>query len=294
MRVLVGSDNVIVSPTFVAADEVTPAATTGTPVASVTRADGTVITAPTVTAGVGTGVYEFTLTAAQTATLDVLSVVWTGTVAAMVQRYDQRVEVCGGHYVTLAELRSMAGLDNATFTVDRLKAARDDFVDVAERYLGVAYVPRYEYETIRSGYGWGSTGVKLSRLYPRTIRSLSFGGVVETDLSRLRFTISGDLDWSWGTFSAPLVNLPSDVVVGYEHGLDGAPEPLRNACREYVRSSLLKSVSGMSRDVLTQSMGDGTYTRYMTPDFRAGRPTGWGDVDRELNSLSRDRVPGSA
>jgi hypothetical protein len=76
----------------------------------------------------------------------------------------------------------------------------------------------------------------------------------------------------------------ADVVVAYDHGYDQPPPLVLRACRQYVRSCALADLSGMPRDVIGQSI-DGGYTRYSTPDKAAGRPTGYLEVDRLLNSL---------
>lgn len=70
-------------------------------------------------------------------------------------------------------------------------------------------------------------------------------------------------------------------------------EILRAACAEYVSVVSTSRSSGTSRDVVAQSI-DGSWTRYSTPDMAAGRPTGWTEVDRLLNSLADYRVPGIA
>lgn len=57
-----------------------------------------------------------------------------------------------------------------------------------------------------------------------------------------------------------------------------------DACRQYVRSCALAGRSGVPRDVISQNV-EGTVNRFSTPDKNAGRPTGYLDVDRLLNSL---------
>lgn len=69
------------------------------------------------------------------------------------------------------------------------------------------------------------------------------------------------------------------------------PETILDACAEYVVSVLRGRSSGTSRDVIAQTF-DGGMTRYSTPDWGAGRPTGYLEVDRLLNSLPDYRVPG--
>lgn len=71
---------------------------------------------------------------------------------------------------------------------------------------------------------------------------------------------------------------------GITFTIGGPPTAVLRACREYVRSCALSDRSGVPRDVISQS-AEGTYTRFSTPDWDAGRPTGWLEVDRLLNSL---------
>lgn len=70
-------------------------------------------------------------------------------------------------------------------------------------------------------------------------------------------------------------------------------EVLRSACAEYVSAVVTARQSGTSRDIVAQTI-DGSWTRYSTPDMSAGRPTGWTEVDRLLNSLADYRIPGFA
>ena len=66
-----------------------------------------------------------------------------------------------------------------------------------------------------------------------------------------------------------------------------------DACTEYVLCVLRARASGVSRNTLSEATEAGT-TRYSTPDWSAGRPTGWLEVDRLLNSLPDYRTPGIA
>lgn len=302
MRVLVGSDVNIFSPVFVGADGETPTATTDTPTVSVTRAAGSVLTAPVASAVTPTGTYATVLTAAtHTALLDVLTVTWTGTAGGMVQTYTSTVEVVGGHYASLPALRAMPGLEStADFPTSKLIAARDEFADIAEDYRGVSYVPRYYFYAIKESYafpyGFGRPGrVFLRHVRIRNIRSLSLAGVSVTDFSTIAWTLAGALDWSYSTIAVPvsITGVPRDIIVGYEHGYDTPPDAVRRACRQYVRSTLLGDTSGVPRDVVYQSM-DGMTTRYSSPDKSAGRPTGYIEVDRLLNSVVDERAPAVA
>jgi hypothetical protein len=78
-------------------------------------------------------------------------------------------------------------------------------------------------------------------------------------------------------------------TVAFRHGMTSTPSLLLDACTEYVLCTLQARSSGVSRNTLSIATEAGT-TRYSTPDWHAGRPTGWLDVDRLLNSLPDERV----
>ncbi len=67
-----------------------------------------------------------------------------------------------------------------------------------------------------------------------------------------------------------------------EH-LTDVPSYLIAAATEYVLCVLTARSSGASRNTLAESTETGT-TRYSTPDWAAGRPTGFLEVDRLLNT----------
>lgn len=69
------------------------------------------------------------------------------------------------------------------------------------------------------------------------------------------------------------------------------PETILDACAEYVVSVATSRSSGTTRDIIAQTF-EGGMTRYSTPDWGAGRPTGYLEVDRLLNSLPDYRLPG--
>lgn len=64
---------------------------------------------------------------------------------------------------------------------------------------------------------------------------------------------------------------------------------LARACREYVRASAVATRSNVPRDVISQSV-EGLTTRFSTPNKEQGRPTGYIDVDRLLNTLPDRRI----
>jgi hypothetical protein len=77
------------------------------------------------------------------------------------------------------------------------------------------------------------------------------------------------------------------VVVVYPHGF-GSPAALKRACALYVEKTAMMDRGGSSRDV----RASGEFTSFVQPDWSAGRPTGWADVDRIWNSFPDLRMPG--
>lgn len=70
------------------------------------------------------------------------------------------------------------------------------------------------------------------------------------------------------------------------------PENLLAGCAEYCSALLTSRSSGTSRDVIAMT-AEGSWTRFSTPDRTKGRPTGWTEPDRLINSLE-PRIPGIA
>ncbi len=130
-----------------------PTAPTGTPSVVVTRADGTVVTTSSVTAGGSTGVFTVTIPASQNQQLDKLIVTWTATVGGQPQEYDDTVEVAGGFLFTIAEMKELLAdsRTSKTYTtaqIVRVRTRVEQAIEGDARGAGRAFVPRYARETI--------------------------------------------------------------------------------------------------------------------------------------------------
>ena len=184
----------------------------------ITRADGTVLVAAgTATTAVSTGKFSYTLSPAQTALLDRLTVEWTATLSGVAQTLRGVVEVAGGVLFTIAEARQDATLSStASFPTERLVAARTQAELALEHACGVAFVPRYERETTSGTY---SEHLPLRWPLLRAIRTASVDGTALTaaelaEVTRTSIGTHWDNRWARGF---------SNVVVGYEHGYDYPP-----------------------------------------------------------------------
>lgn len=289
-QLMTGSDAVIPSPVFVDADGVTPKAADATPTLVVTRGDGTAVPTGAVAAA-GTGIYSATIAAAELASPDRLTAVWTAAVDAAVRVLTQEIDVVGGVYVDTLTLWNLPDMPTSKMTPADVAAIRQEFEDIAERWTGQAWVPRYAREVhpyiVPPLAGLRTTNqILLENRLPRAIV-----GAVD-DLDAVVITTGWLLEPS-GLVTE--VNLTSDTTIRYLHGADAPPSSLVEACKDYVRSKALERFGGnrIGRDVLSVSDGSGASTRYSTPDWAAGRPTGLLDVDRVLLSLGAP-LPGVA
>jgi hypothetical protein len=186
----------------VAADPIPDTATI-----AITRADGTVLAASSPATEAGTGKVTVTLTPAQTALLDTLTLTWTATFGGQSQPFVDYVEVAGGFICGLDELGSVI----TGKTPEQLAAYRVKIEQRLEKELGYAVVPRYSLESRRV-----RDGVVATRLPLRAVRSISTTSAsVTTPYSAAQ--LSALTLESWGVCG---VWSRGPVTIGYEHGED--------------------------------------------------------------------------
>ena len=192
-------------------------------------------------------------------------------------------------YPTAAQIRDAVGepiaSDDDTYPDALLTQLVAEFADIAERFRGVAFVPTTTVEE-REVDG---CSLFLDWARPRSITSLVVDGDTLDPSSYQLNKSTGQLRFRAGSSSGNN-GFPSLAVVTYIHGEDDLPSPIYRGCLEYVRATAVSDRSGTGRDVIAQTF-DGGFTRYSTPDWEAGRPTGWLEVDRLLNSVSDRRTP---
>lgn len=208
-----------------------PAAPSGTVTVGVVSSDGTVVKAAlTATSGTGSDPRTVTLTAAQTATLDVLTATWTD--GGDSSTHTTTIEIVGGYYFTLAEARYSDDLlaDGSKVTNATLKALRWEVENEIEAITGVAFVPRYRYEHV---IGTSCNGTLLAP-YLRSIRSITsdYGSTTSAwsanDLTALTIdTVVGRVS-GYRSFAG-------DLLVGYEHGMDRPPPDVKRAALDLLR-----------------------------------------------------------
>lgn len=276
MKILTGSDATITSPTFVAADGYTGTDTDSTPTVTATSAAGQTVTLGSVTnPSSPAGVY--TVTVQGLTNPDLLTLTWTGAVSSVDQRYVQQVDVVGGVYASLAEIRAMEGVNHPTkHSTARILELRDEFEELAERFTGKAWVPRFAQETLRDA--------ELTHTFPRSLLSVVDADSVAITFTDWLLTEDGDITDHYGHPIRVYGTWP--FTVKYLHGADLPPVGLVDACKSFVRSKLLADGNRVARDTLRQTDPAGITEQFSTPDWNAGRPTGLLDVDRALRSFA--------
>lgn len=248
-----------------------PATAAGTVLCTITRADGTTVaTGRATAAGTGLGAFTCQLTTAEAATLDVLQAQWT---IGGVVRATSWHRIVGGFLFAIADVQARPG--TAGFDVAMIRAERDRITDLFERYTG-ALSPRYDLDV------WNSPGTRRHVLPDRpvrAVRSITIDGIGRT-------VADFDVDPVSGVVEAP-VWFYDICSVGYEHGLDSAPEDLRQAGIDAVVDRLLrvKNAKGPRVRSSTNELGITEQYGYAGPNH----PTGLDEVDAVLMDYARRR-----
>ena len=195
-----------------------PITATGTPTVTVTRGDGTALV-PASGPSIVSGAVILSLTAAELSIVDRLTVTW---LLDAVARGTSTVDVVGGVYLTVAEIRALepSMSDPSEFPAATLQRCRREVEARFERSIqAVAFVPRLSvyrfnakpYATVILPHFF-VTGVYWARYWlDNAWTSLTTTDVIVSDTGVVR--LDPDLA-PWGTV----------VEVGYVHGLPSPPD----------------------------------------------------------------------
>lgn len=190
-------------------------------------------------------------------------------------------------YLTATEIRDKARSEDLRntdlFSDADLEDLVAEFEEIAEDYCGVAFIPRTVTEVVTM------TCSDVVILQPKitAVSALTIDGTASTAYS---------IDDASNAAAGLLIldsRTTGDVSVTYTHGFATLPATVSRACVQYVRACALRDDSNVTRDVISVGFEGGS-TRYSTPDPAAGRPTGYIEVDRLLNSTGWRRPPGIA
>lgn len=279
--------------TFQGIDQDGEPANPGTVTVGITKADGTsLVSAGTATTTpTDTTKRTYALTAAQTASLDLLTATWK---VSGVTVGTTLVEIVGGVYAPVATIRSIDSTlaDQSGDATADLKRARAQAEALLESETGVAWVPRFDVRRI-DGTGTGSLllpwpmlrDVSWCRIYTDedsydTLTAIELAAI-PADPSGIAWRTDGDI-WPVGN---------RNIEIGYTHGFDYPHPEIRDACIQLVRE-FSRAYDNAISSRQTGFSFDGIFTQVVTAGVR-GAPTNIPAVNAAIARHSH-RTPGIA
>lgn len=150
------------------------------------------------------------------------------------------------------------------------------FEDIAERYLDQAFRAR---EDTYTGYARGGWLELPHHLVTTSALEDADGNDITLAADALDSERGRVATWATGSLTA-----------AYTHGATTPPEILLANCAIYCERMVAIDNSGSTRDTLSKVFDGGMSERYSTPNFAEGRPTGFLQIDADLNAM-RNRRP---
>lgn len=277
MRVTRGTPATLIATFYT--DE-TPTDADDTVVVTIVKADGTVYDSGNAThvGDAGSGMYSIDI--AGSATLNSLTASWVGAFTGAPATITTAVEIVGGTYFTISELRAEdAALTAAKYPLGIIQNMRDEVETEFERICNRAFVPRFARETVT---GDGTDTVALSKYEPLTI--LSVAGVAVADSSIFETDGYRDLSYVDGTSWAS----GTRYVIEYEYGTQRVPLDIKQAALHRARGKLVSGRSRIDERATVMSIPDFGTFNLSTPGQR-GAFTGIPDIDLVLNDYAYGR-----
>lgn len=247
VTLLRASEPVTLTATFtdLAAATVDPGATTLT----VTNDDDTALVTAAAATGTGAVARTSVLTATHTATLDLLTAVWTATTTTNNSpgTLTQAYEVVGDHLFTIAEARAFDRAQlaaSATYSDAAITAARQRITEWFESILGVSAFPRYR-KVILDGDGSDTIMVPDGRV--TAIRAAAIRASGGTTWTALTADELADLfiDPDTGQVMRESLGLWTsgrrNIRIAYEYGHEQVPEPLKYAALKVLTNHIVPS-----------------------------------------------------
>jgi hypothetical protein len=246
------------------------------------RLDGTTVASGSATHPGPAGVYTFPVP--EQATVDLLTMDWSGTLAGAIVTVRDYVEVVGGFLFGLAEARqkhpSLA--NTATYPSSLLASKRIEVEQECETICRRAFVPRFARETL-SGNDTDRLPASHSEL--RTVRAASIAGVALTGTALTGLGVTdygvikrpGGAIWPAGT---------GNIVVEYEHGWGYPPADLSEATILRLRSRIAYTLSGIPDRAISFAVAEGGTFRLSMP---SKQQTGVPDVDGVYEKYTRQQ-----
>lgn len=189
-------------------------------------------------------------------------------------------------YLTAQQVRDRARSDDLSdadlFSDDTIEDLIAEFEEIAEDYCGQAFITRASTDEVHE--------VSCADLLVVNRPLIAVSAITLEDDAFTSYALDN------ADKTAGIIRFTSTVTgtieLTYTYGWATCPQRIQRACVQYVRATALRDDSTTGRDVISEAF-DGASTRYNTPDWDKGRPTGYIDVDKALNSFGRD-IPGVA
>lgn len=205
----------------------------------------------------GSTYYTTPITAANAASLDVLTATWKSEDGSV---YTQTIEVVGGFAASLTAIKDRLDTEPSN---ELVALKRESALNEIEDACGVALRPRYAQELLS---GDGSTKLRLSRRRLISVEAISVNGTALSsgDLEDLTLdpmgTIIASSAWSRGVLN---------IVVTYTHGFVSYP-PAIHPVRDYAAYLLTENPSDYNQRATSISTDIATYS-LVTPGVRGAR-----------------------
>lgn len=261
----------------------TATAADGAVTVTVTNAIGVALLTAAATTTPSTGVYRRALVAVTAP--DRLTIAWTGTFSGGVVTQTDYLEVVGGNYFALAELRTLESQVQSTtdYPTARLAAARVRAETRLEECLGRAFVSRVAVERFAVS---GGCHLRLRHPHVTSVRQVTIDGTVADassyDLQGNEWTPKLYRSSGWGNWT----DTDAVVEVVYVHGLTVVPEDVKWAAMKlsaaYAQKSSLPGGSIVERAIgRFEDPGGGSFGISTAGPGRVGIP--------EVDAIIADR-----
>lgn len=251
---------------------------------TVKRADGTTLLTDTASHEGPAGSGRYSELIPSQANLNSLTISWTGLFSGVSTTLESTLDIVGGFYFSIAELRAYdSALTLARFSTAELAEKRVMVEDEFEDICGRAFVPRFARETGLRGEG--GTQFWLGKPDVLAITKLVVDGVDKLAAWVTTGLITRDND------NGQVLNLTGDAIslssadsveIEYEYGYRTTPVPIKEAAMKRARGFLLGRNATIDERATVMSIPDFGTFNLSTPGQR-GANTGIPDIDVVLN-----------
>lgn len=272
--------------TFQGRDSDGEPANPGTVTVGVTNSAGdTVIAAGTATTTPADATQRtFALTAAQTASLDVLYATWTVSGTAIATT---RHDIVGGFYFGIDDLRGAEPSTATSPDLVQFRQARSYVETFIEQVTGTAFVPRFDVAMIDGAVPrdlvlprWYLRAVRWVRLWSSNTIALTLDS---TEVEAIQSDTAGILHLDRST---PGLR----VEVGFEHGVDAPPADVAREAIRFARNQTERPGTRALPEAATSlRLDNGSFVTLATPGV-GNWHTGITSVDDMLRRYARTRL----